>query len=239
MAGVMLETPSRVWRRIEAGEENDMPSLPSLPTFDDSAAGLSSSQRRSDSIHQSDESDQIHPSDESLPFHSTPTAAFSHHTASTIRPPGSSGSTARFAHSVAISRSSKSGSSNSQSRLGGSGSASRQFQLQSFEVSEIRPFDNDSGSSDEGEYDVAPSMELANSRASVQGRYTQAGPSFSDEDLDLTEALEDISRSNSPFRENELNHALSPPKNGKYHDFSASLRSEPKVRIHSDLCVLY
>lgn len=32
----MLETPSRIWRRIEAVEDRDMPSLPSLPPFEDS-----------------------------------------------------------------------------------------------------------------------------------------------------------------------------------------------------------
>ena len=32
----MLETPSRIWRRIEAIEDRDMPSLPSLPPFEDS-----------------------------------------------------------------------------------------------------------------------------------------------------------------------------------------------------------
>ncbi|KAJ6454727.1 hypothetical protein C8R47DRAFT_1228578 [Mycena vitilis] len=33
---VPLETPSRIWRRIEAIEDRDMPSLPSLPAFGDS-----------------------------------------------------------------------------------------------------------------------------------------------------------------------------------------------------------
>ena len=32
----MLETPSRIWRRIEAVEDRDMPSLPSLSPFEDS-----------------------------------------------------------------------------------------------------------------------------------------------------------------------------------------------------------
>jgi hypothetical protein len=31
----MLETPSRIWRRIEAVEDREMPSLPSLPPFED------------------------------------------------------------------------------------------------------------------------------------------------------------------------------------------------------------
>ena len=33
----MLETPSRIWRRIEAVEDRDMPSLPSLSPFEDSS----------------------------------------------------------------------------------------------------------------------------------------------------------------------------------------------------------
>jgi hypothetical protein len=35
---VLLETPSRIWRRIEAVEGDSMPSLPSLPHFDNSAS---------------------------------------------------------------------------------------------------------------------------------------------------------------------------------------------------------
>ena len=34
----MLETPSRIWRRIEAVEDRDMPSLPSLSPFEDSVS---------------------------------------------------------------------------------------------------------------------------------------------------------------------------------------------------------
>src|SRR5882762_9549711 len=100
----LLETPSRIWRRIEANEDHDIPSLPSLPGFDDSAAG--------DPTDTTSGSDQDHDVDLdiSLPVHSTP-ALSSRTAASTIRPPGSSSSTTRFANSIA--------SRNSRSTSGG------------------------------------------------------------------------------------------------------------------------
>ena len=36
----MLETPSRIWRRIEAREGRDIPSLPSIPLYEDSAEAI-------------------------------------------------------------------------------------------------------------------------------------------------------------------------------------------------------
>ena len=232
MAGLMLETPSRVLRRIQAAEANDMSSLPSLPAFEDSGI-LSSSHhsshsnlQHSDSIHKSDESDPI---DGSLPFQSTPTTYLSHHTTTTARPPPNSSSTVRFANSIAVSRSSKSASSHSQSqsRFGVSPST-RQSRHDSFDVSEIRPVVHDSGSSDD-EYGGAISVELAHSRESAPNGYLSGAPLLSEEELDLSDALEDINPNNSPFHANELGNDPSPPRAGKYYDYSASLRHEPKV----------
>ncbi|KAJ3509021.1 hypothetical protein NMY22_g16432 [Coprinellus aureogranulatus] len=102
MAG-MLETPSRIWRRIEAVQDREMPSLPSLPSFDDSD-GEESAMSRVLEESEDDLNDSL--GDMSLPVHSTP--ATSNHTATvTLQPPLSAASTARFAHSIA-SRSSKS-----------------------------------------------------------------------------------------------------------------------------------
>src|ERR1700742_3665133 len=97
---VLLETPSRIWRRIEAVEGRDMPSLPSLPGFDSSA--------ESNRITEEDDgellnqiSEELDQGDESLPIHSTPASSHMHTAASTIRIPTSTSSTARFATSIA------------------------------------------------------------------------------------------------------------------------------------------
>ena len=93
----MLETPSRIWRRIEAAEAREMPSLPSLPPFEDSG-----DLEESSDPNQHDDEDNY---DElfaniSSPMQSTPTS--SHNTVtSTFRGPPSATSTARFAHSIA------------------------------------------------------------------------------------------------------------------------------------------
>jgi hypothetical protein len=89
----MLETPARVMKRIQAGERMELPSLPSLPEFEDSAA-------TSESV----EDDDFDLSNESFdPVQSTPSATASAATA--IRIPGSA---ARFANSIA-GRSTRSG----------------------------------------------------------------------------------------------------------------------------------
>jgi len=122
----MLETPSRIWRRIEAVEGKDMPSLPSLPAFEDSADQSSESQE-----------DSIIDLGNPQPIHSTP-AAFSSHTMTTIRAPSSTSSTARFAQSIA-SRSSKSALSVSR------GSVAKQPQEDSFNISSIPSLPPDFG----------------------------------------------------------------------------------------------
>lgn len=75
MATAMLETPSRIWRRIEAIEDRDMPSLPSLPLFDEDSE-----------VMQNDYDDQFQEDlNISSRIHSTPPSA--HHTnTSTARP---------------------------------------------------------------------------------------------------------------------------------------------------------
>ncbi|OCH84115.1 hypothetical protein OBBRIDRAFT_891971 [Obba rivulosa] len=93
----MLETPSRIWRRIEAVEGRDMPSLPSLPGLEDSE----------DATSQTTDEPSLEDIQESLPLQSTPAPLSARTNASTIRPPSSTSSTVRFAHSIA-SRASKS-----------------------------------------------------------------------------------------------------------------------------------
>ena len=203
----MLETPSRLWRRIQDIEGHEMPSLPSIPVMEDSADG------------RSETTDDL--SGDSDPIHSTP-AAFSSHTntMSTIKQPLalSATSTARFANSI-TSRSSKSGMSASGSK----GSVSRQSmapqQQHSFDISMIPslppPHDD---------------MEIRSSDQDTQSRDSSVGDAYlppidipgMEDDLDLTDALQSVSRSGSPVE--QVN-----PTPRKGYDYSVSLRSEPKV----------
>ncbi|TFY56456.1 hypothetical protein EVJ58_g7633 [Rhodofomes roseus] len=195
----MLETPSRVWRRIEAVESKDMPSLPSLPAFDDSQDASESDTN----LELNDESQDI------LPIHSTP--ALSTHTQTTIRAPSSTSSTARFAYSIA-SRSSKSALSAS------SASAVRPPPEESFDVSDIPSLPDVLGAP---EYD--DDLELRSSDQETEESSLPKSPppldaSASqgfDRDLDISEALRSISRPNSPEGDAE-------PTPQKKYDYSPS-----------------
>jgi hypothetical protein len=88
----LIETPSRIWRRIEADEQNDVPSLPDLPSFE----------------HSNDVNATTTSDDTSSPIQSTPVPS------SAVRLQSNTPSTARFAQSIA-SRASRSGSAFSSS----------------------------------------------------------------------------------------------------------------------------
>ena len=209
-----LETPSRVWRRIQVDQEQDMPSLPSLPAFEDSAAPSSVAE----SDHESSQDDmQI-----ASPIHSTPHVLS--HIASTVRAPSSTSSTARFAHSLA-SRSSKSSLSVSRG-LSATARMSVGHAEDSFDVSSIPslPVRRD----DSAELDIRSSDQ--DTHSSVPEDYLPPPiEDIVDADLDLSDALQSISRSNSPALE-DRDTGETPRKKSDY-DFSMSLRSEPKVRI--------
>jgi hypothetical protein len=67
----LLETPSRIWRRIQDAQHIDMPSLPSLPAIDDMTDDVDSSFLPND--HNSDNKHtQHHDISISLPVHATP-----------------------------------------------------------------------------------------------------------------------------------------------------------------------
>lgn len=231
MAGLMLETPSRLLRRIDALDDDDMPSLPPVPDFEDDSAILSSSRISSHSAnprevsHKSGSSDVLHASDESLPYQSTPTISHLQRTVSTIRPPPSAKSSARFAHSLASSRSRSTRSGASQSRNGSGG----QFRDDTFDATEIKPVPPDISTDSDDNYVGAMSLELANSKASIPINFQPQAPSLDEEELDLTEAMEDIGRSDSSFQPDD--HSADPPprKRGKYYDYEVSLQSETKV----------
>jgi hypothetical protein len=67
----LLETPSRVWRRIEDAQHVDMPSLPSLPAIDDITDDVDSS-FFPHSNHNSHNKQPQHDEDDSLPVQATP-----------------------------------------------------------------------------------------------------------------------------------------------------------------------
>jgi hypothetical protein len=100
----LLETPSRIWRRIEADEQNDLPSLPEVPAFEDS-----------NDVNVTTTSEESHQSNlnPTSPLQSTP-APLSAQTTFRLQSSGSTSSTARFAQSIA-SRASRSGSAFSSS----------------------------------------------------------------------------------------------------------------------------
>ncbi|KAF9645802.1 hypothetical protein BDM02DRAFT_398458 [Thelephora ganbajun] len=231
MAGLMLETPSRLLRRIDALDDDDMPSLPPVPDFEDDSDILSSSQISSHSAnpretsHKSGSSDVLHASDESLPYQSTPTFSHLQRTVSTIRPPPSARSSARFAQSLASSRSRSTRSAASQSRSG----SGKHLRDDTFDVSEIKPVPPDVSTDSDNDYAGAVSLELANSKASIPVNYQSQAPSLDEEELDLTEAMEDIGRGHSSFQPEDRSMDVSSRKGGEYYDYEVSLKSETKV----------
>ncbi|KAJ7504249.1 hypothetical protein B0H11DRAFT_2154471 [Mycena galericulata] len=204
MAG-MLETPSRIWRRIEAIEDRDMPSLPSLPAFGDSEGENETS---------ADEVDE-HLSNISVPMHSTP--------ASTIRPASSTSSTSRFANSIA--RTSRSSMGRSSTR----GISARQSHPDSFDdISAIPSLPDVQPERGTGHYsEVEEDVDFDRSRDSVPEAYLPPDADEDDDegeqDLSLTDALESVSRTSSPQL---LSRDEATPK--KNYDYSVSLRSEPQ-----------
>ena len=215
MAG-MLETPSRVWRRIQDTEGQDMPSLPSLPAFEDSG------DRQTEST---DEDEDVLPN--SIQLQSTPAALSAFHkTASTIRPPNSAGSTARFARSI-ISRSSRSSLNSSRSNT------VRQQSLppeESFDISAIPRLPNANDNTDFADIRSSDQETEGSNEGSIEGSNEGSVPDVylppgivDDDELDITEALASVSRSGSPAPDVQ-------PTPKKLYDYSVSLKSEPKVR---------
>jgi hypothetical protein len=105
----------------------------------------------------------------------------------------------------------------------------RQFRDNTFDVSEIKPVSPDVSTDSDDDYVGAMSLELANSKASIPVNYQPQAPSLDEEDLDLTEAMEDIDRSHSPFQPEDRSMDVSSRKGGKYYDYEVSLKSEAKV----------
>lgn len=219
----ILETPSRVWRRIEAIEDRDMPSLPSLSDSEDPN-------------HDDHDDSEEDPNDISSPIHSTPAQSSAHHTAaSTIRPLSSTSSTARFANSIA-SHSTKSSQGLPPSR----GVSLPKDHPDSFDISRIPSLPDISAEPWTGQYIEDEDTDEEPSKDSVPDVYLPPEGDYDDgdgeRDVSLTEALQSVSRTSSPPYSTELVEPESTPK--KYYEYSVSLRSEPKARQLSALLSL-
>ncbi|KAF9073179.1 hypothetical protein BDP27DRAFT_1319010 [Rhodocollybia butyracea] len=201
----LLETPSRIWRRIEAEGSRDMPSLPSVPGFDDSAE-ISNYTENPEQNH--DTRDERSFGQPDSPIHSTPAA-------STIRPSSSTNSTTRFANSLARSaRSSLVYSSVSRAQ------STRPSYSDSFDISAIPPLPEDNFE-DESDYQPT-SDDLLGSKESAPEEFgcRTEGEEERDLDISLPDALESIS---SPYNsEPERGRSTKEPS---YIDYEVPLKS--------------
>ncbi|KAF9048336.1 hypothetical protein BDZ89DRAFT_1057909 [Hymenopellis radicata] len=171
MSAMITETPSRIWRRIEAVEDRDMPSLPSLPGFEEDEPSIDID---SDSEHDGG-------TDSDLPTHSTP-ALSSHRSSAGSQNPSSTSSTQRFANSFARSRASQSGSRATSSK-------DRSY---SFDVSAIPSLPDVHG--ERSTYHFSEEEDTDESKDSVPD--ARRGD---EDDMSLSDALQSVSRSNSPY----------------------------------------
>lgn len=201
----MLETPSRILRRIEAleAQDSDLPSLPSFPEFEDSSAQFfqASSSR---SLSQKDLGVE---GDDAAPYQSTPPLS-SHTTRSTVRPPSASSSSAtRFANSMRTSI----------------GTARRSHQ-DSFEVSKILSTQIGDESSTSASIPDVYSLPHVDNTEDI-GR-TQDLASNGNVSTTAFHPENNLRSSRSSASDEKRN-----TPNKKPYDYSISLRSEPKVRI--------
>ncbi|KAF9006188.1 hypothetical protein BDQ17DRAFT_1389747 [Cyathus striatus] len=220
MAG-MLETPSRILRRIEDLEGREMPSLPSM-SLDDVSEEIDD--MSSDVLQPSDSEGPL--SRLGSPVHSTPAASTHHTMASTIHPTSSTSSTARFAASLA-SRSTKSAGLSSSR-----GSTTKKNQYDSFDISMIPPSLPDIHHSYRTG-DPSHGMDEDDSAASVPDEHLP--PPGEEQDIEvegegfsLSDALQPISRTGSP-QQPPLDAFENNGTPKKTYDYSVSLKSEPKV----------
>ena len=210
-----------------------MPSLPSLPAFEDSAGNASESEAESENRMLSTVYSE--PEEDLAPVQSTPAPISSRTMASTARIPSSTSSTARFASSIA-SRSANGRSENygsaSLSRVT-SASAVKGQRQESFDASIIPSLpDSTEASGDEERGERNGRQSFRKSKDSVPDMYLPPEGEAGEPEYSLTEALESVSRAGSPFA-----HDLDEHRSGlashmtpnKAYDYSVALRSEPKV----------
>lgn len=197
----MLETPSRIWRRIEAIEQRDMPSLPSIPPFEDDSEP-----------QESGENDDEHVGNVLLPIHSTPSTTHITVT-STLQATESNSGTARFTHSITSSSNKSSGDPARKSQNGG-------FDMPSLPA--VCPTNNMESDSE---------VEGMESKSSVPDIYLPPEDDdehrISVPDFSLADALGSVSREGSPPLLSEI--VQDDVQKKKTYDYSISLISEPKA----------
>ncbi|KAF9530371.1 hypothetical protein CPB83DRAFT_850794 [Crepidotus variabilis] len=209
----MLETPSRIWRRIEAIEHRDMPSLPSLPPFEDSA------EEEEDDISE-EHGDKLSRDFMMSAIHSTPTTT--HHTATSTLPGGNTSSTERFANSIASRSNRSSRGFNASPRS----QSLKNKTYASFEVPSLPTLGPTVATGPYSDQDYDDDDEGVKSKSSVPDIYLPPEEDENGErDFSLTEALESISRESSPPLHFDITREETPKKN---QEISASFRSEAK-----------
>jgi hypothetical protein len=204
----MLETPSRIWRRIEAVQDKEMPSLPSLPSFDDDSADEGKTPSRV--IQDSD--DDL---DTSFDAYGSLKNSGGATSKSTIRPALNNSNTGRFSIGARSAKSSV-------------GPTTLRRKKDSFDITDIPSLSNVSKgqilqSDTEDELD-----QRRDQHRSIPEVYN---PSDDDEDIpgedSILDALESVSHISSPP---PLPKSATPKRT---YDYSVSLKSEPKVRRES------
>jgi len=174
-----LETPSRIWRRIQARQDQDMPSLPSMPALDDSEAEpLTSRILPAESDENTDEDEK--PQNISSPQYSTPIGS-----QYAARPSASASATARL-------------SSKTSRRSLGASIRSRNSKHDAFNIKKVPSYPRINVAAGNAQ-ELASDVE-EESKSSVPDAYL---PPPEDEELDaqgfsISDALQSVSRSNSP-----------------------------------------
>ncbi|KIY44938.1 hypothetical protein FISHEDRAFT_67199 [Fistulina hepatica ATCC 64428] len=220
----MLETPSRVWRRIQEDEDREMPSLPSFPVLEDLETDPTS---ESDAEPGAEQAGEDHPSDDlsqlSAPIQSTPAPSTVHRSAVTIR--ANTSSATRFANSIARSANSRSTRSSIRS-VSGMRRDVLQQQDETFDVSPIASIQHEDSDGD----DV-----MRASEDSIPETYLPPADDVDDVSRNsLADALQSISRSGTPpfsSLDDEPGpiSSLEEPTPKKYIEYTENLRSEPKL----------
>ncbi|KZV68006.1 hypothetical protein PENSPDRAFT_583044 [Peniophora sp. CONT] len=168
-----LETPSRIMRRFDAQAGMDMPSLPSLPAFDEESG-------EEDEEPSTSEASRILSDDE--PLQSTPAPSSAQNTARLGALQSSACSTARFAHSLA--------SRTSRSQLSSQSQSLRRSTPNDLTFNDVSPI------AARPRFGGGSGRDLSESGSGSGGFSGGEGDSVGDE-LSLSDALRDLSRTSS------------------------------------------
>lgn len=211
----LLETPSRVWRRIQAVEGQDMPSLPEVPAFEDSADADPSSSRLlpQESDDTTDDDDLLH----TIPStrHSTPGAS---QYGSTVRPFGSAHSTPRFVNSFGSRK----------SFVASPGFGFRASPRDSLGTNKVSPNPRIDLAVDADDDDISGHDLGQESKSSVPDVYLPPPDDEDEDDISISDALQSVSRASSPapFASDAFDEDESPKED---NDLSGSVKFEVNV----------